>query len=213
MRVLGLDPSLTNFGWGMHDTEAIGRDRCPQRGRFQTSSKTLFVDRYVEQREALRALVQELRPDKVSLEFPVFNNLWSEGMYGLFLYTCEALKLEKQDVVFWSPGQIKGHAFDSLGRPKGWKMMKADMVDAAKADTGGGTWNHNEAGAYLAGRLGARFWLLQAGSLKERDLTARERKMFLDIHRYVRGAKAGKVQLKGVLYREDERFFNWSKET
>ena len=215
MRVLGLDPSLTNFGWAVHDTsfEVGDRARCHSRGRFQTSSKTLFVDRYIEQRASLRALVQEVKPDHVSLEFPVFNNLWSEGMYGLFLYTCEALKAEEQDVVFWSPGQIKGHAADSLERPQGWKMMKGDMVKAAKEDTGGGVWNHNEADAYLAARLGARFWLLHDGGIKERELTPRERKMFLAIHRFVRGKKAGKRVTKGVLYREDERFFMWSKET
>jgi len=212
---LGLDPSLTNFGWAVHDTsfEVGDRSRCVRRGRFQTSSKMLFIDRYIEMRERLRELIREVNPDHMGLEFPVFNNLWSEGMYGLFLYTCEALKLEGQDVVFWSPGQVKAHARDSLERPAGWKMMKADMVDAAKDDTGGGRWNHNEADAYLVARLAARFWLLHGDEIKERELTTRERKMFLDIKRYVRGKKAGRVERKGVMYREDERYFMWSGET
>ena len=215
MRVLGLDPSLTNFGWAMHDTsfEVGDRSRCPDRGRFQTSSKTLFVDRYCDLREQLRELIREQQPDRVGLEFPVFNDLYSEGMYGLFLFTCEALRLEKMDVVFWSPMQVKAHARESLGRPKGWKMLKGDMVDAAKQDAGGGRWNHNEADAYLVGRLAARFWLLHDDEIRERDLTSRERGFFLKIKRYVRGKKQGRVERKGVLYREDERFFIWSKET
>jgi len=212
---LGLDPSLTNFGWAVHDTTpAVGeRSRCEDRGRFQTSTKTLFIDRYTDLRERLRGLVRDKQPDRVGLEFPVFNNLWSEGMYGLFLYTCEALRLEGQDVVFWSPLQVKAHARESLGRPKGWQMAKADMVDAAKVDAGGGRWNHNEADAYLVARLAARFWLLHDDSLRERDLTPVERKYFLAIKRYVRGKKEGRVERKGVMYREDERFFIWSKET
>ncbi len=214
MRVLGLDPSLTNFGWALHDTghDYGSRERCVTRGRFQTSGKMLYIDRYVEMRERLRELIQELKPDRIGLEFPVFNNLWSEGMYGLFLYTSEALRLEKQDVVFWSPGQVKAHARASLGRPDGWVMAKADMVDAAKADAGGGRWNHNEADAYLVGRLAGRFWLLHDDQLKERELTPLERRIFLDIKRYVRGKKEGKVEKKGVMYREDERFFIWSRE-
>jgi len=214
MLVLGLDPSLTNFGWAVHDTSPpVGnRSRCVLRGRFQTSSKTLFIDRYTDLRESLRKLVQDVKPDRVGLEFPVFNNLWSEGMYGLFLYTCEALKDEKQDVVFWSPGQIKAHARESLGRPDKWDMKKGDMVEAAKDDVGGGRWNHNEADAYLAARLAGRFWLLLEDEIRERDLTPEERKFFLKIHRYIRGRKVGRIDYKGVMYREDERFFLWSKE-
>lgn len=212
MRVLGLDPSLTNFGWAIHDTEATGEARCPARGRFRTGSKMEFIERYIYMRESLRALIQEHEPDKIGIEFPVFNNLWSEGMYGLFLYSCEALKLEGQDVVFWSPMQAKAHARDTIKRPKGWKMMKPDMIEAAKEDAGGGQWNHNEADAYLVGRLAARFWLLYEGLIQEDDLTERERKYFLEIKQYVRGKKAGKVVKKGLMYREDERFFIWSSE-
>jgi len=213
MLVLGLDPSLTNYGWALHDTEApVGdRKRCTHRARFQTSSKMLFIDRYVEMRERLRELLRKLEPDRVGLEFPVFDNLWSEGMYGLFLFTCEALHEEKQDVVFWSPLQVKAHSREALDRPKGWKMMKGDMVDAAKADAGGGRWNHNEADAYLVARLAGRFWGLLDDEIKERDLTPTERRYFLEIKRYIRGKKAGRVVQKGVMYREDERFFLWSE--
>ncbi len=216
MRVLGLDPSMTNYGWGVHDTSARLKhpSRCPERGRFQTSGRTLFIDRYVDLRDQLGELVDRVKPDKVGLEFPIFDALWSEGMYGLFLYTCEALRAHNQDVVFWSNGQIKAHARESLGRPLGWKMAKNDMVDAAKDDVGGkGRWNHNEADAYLAARLAARFWEFQADLIRERDLTATERKFFLEIKVFVRGKAAGDIIHSGVLYRENERFFQWSKES
>ena len=105
-----------------------------------------FIERYKAQRESLRALIREHRPERVGIEFPVFDNLWSEGMYGLFLYSCEALRAECMDVVFWSPLQAKAHARDTLDRPKGWKMDKVDMCEAAKQDVGGGrNWNHNSA--------------------------------------------------------------------
>ena len=121
MRVLGLDPSLTNYGWALHDTDAPVGDlsRCLGRGRFRTPVKMEFIDRYISQRESLRELVRRLNPDKVGIEFPIFDDLWSEGMYGLFLYSCEALKLEGSDVVFWTPLQVKAHAREFLGRPPG----------------------------------------------------------------------------------------------
>lgn len=211
MRVLGLDPSLTNFGYALHDTEGVGSGRCLLRGRFKTSASMLYVRRYMDLRANLRALIREVRPDHMGIEFPVFGDLYSEGMYGLFLFCSEAILEEKVDVVFWSPLQAKAHAREGLGRPPKWTMMKPDMVEAAKADTGGrGVWNHNEADAYHVARLSARFWGLLRGDLHEEDLTPVERKYFLEIKRYSRGKKAGREVHRGVLYREDERFFRFS---
>jgi hypothetical protein len=212
MIVLGLDPSLTNCGWALHDTEAPVGDpsRCVGRGRIRTSSKMEFIDRYVFIRDALLELLRDQPPDKVGQEFPVFGNLYSEGMYGLFLYVCEALKEEHQDVVFFTPLQIKAHARDSIVRPPKWKMDKPDMVEAAKADTGGGRWNHNEADAYLVGVLAGRFWKLYEGLIQESDLTPTEARYFTRVHQYVRGPKAGKVKKTGTIHREDDRFFRWS---
>jgi hypothetical protein len=170
-----------------------------------------FITRYMAQRESLRAVIREHRPDRVGIEFPVFDNLWSEGMYGLFLYSCEALRAECMDVVFWSPLQAKAHARDTLDRPKGWKMDKADMCEAAKQDAGGGRWNHNEADAYLVAVLSGRFWDFYDGRLEEGGLTPTEIRYFTKVHTFVRGAKAGKTIKKGVIYRESDRFFRWSR--
>ena len=217
MRVCGFDPSMTNFGWALHDTDGVGLTRCVARGRFQTSSKTLFIDRYRELRESVHRLVEDLGVQygvtRIGQEFPIFHEMQSEGLYGLFLYTCEALREAKVDVVFFSPMQVKAHARDLLGRPDGWIMQKPDMVEAAKKDTGGrGSWNHNEADAYWVARTAARFWQFFDGVLKESDLTPAEARQFLQVHTFLRGKKKGKVAKTGILYREGERFFQWSKE-
>ena len=219
MRILGLDPSLTNFGWAVFDS-SVGPGlpaRCVERGRFQTSSKTLFIDRYTDMRESLRELLQRLEVSRVGVEYPVFKELYSEGMYGLFLFTCEALRAERLDTVFFSPMQIKAHARDFLQRPrvggKLWKMMKPDMVEAAKTDAGyKGAWDHNEADAYWAARSASRFWQLHDRAIEPDELTPAEKAQFLTIHTYQRGRKAGQTVAQGVLYREDERFFRWSLE-
>lgn len=211
MIVLGLDPSLTQFGWALHDTEAKPEGRCLARGRFQTSSKTLFVDRYVDLRESVRALVRTHQPDKVGVESPVFKELYSEGMYGLFLYVCEALRKERKDVVLFSPMQVKAHAREFHDRPAGWKMMKPDMCDAAKKHTGGkGRWNHNEADAYWVAVTAGRFWKLLAGEIDQADLTQPELDQFTRIHTFTKGKKAGRTIRSGLVHREDDRFFLWA---
>lgn len=210
MLVLGLDPSLTQFGWAIHDTNGQGRKACVDRGRFRTSSKTLFVARYMQMRTNLVGLLRETGIVRVGIEFPIFNDLWSEGMYGLFLFSCEALLQEKRDVVFLANNQVKVHARDQLGLPKSWKMGKADMCQAAKAAAGGGRWNHNEADAFWVAWTGGRFWRFLDGELSVEDLSAPERHQFARIHTYKKGKKAGKTVKSGILFREDERFFRWS---
>jgi len=218
MIVLGLDPSLTNFGWAVLDTEAVGAARVVARGRWQTPSKMEFLARYQQMREWLREKIREHKPARMGIEFPVFNDLWSEGMYGLFLFSCEAIKTEKLDVAFFSPGQIKAHAREFLvargDRPKGppkWKMQKPDMVEAARKATGGkGRWNHNEADAYWVAHTAGRFWALFEGQIEPEALTQPERDQFLKIHTFKRGKRAGKTVKSGIIHRESDRFFIWS---
>lgn len=213
--ILGLDPSLRNFGW----TLITDSGDFLEKGTMKTEASEVFVTRYMSLRDGLKGLIQDLRsryPDevlKIGIESPIFNDLFSEGMYGLFLYSNEALMLEKVDTVYLSPNQVKAHAAYFLNRPKGWKMGKSDMVDAAKQATegqGAKRWNNHQADAFWVGRVAARFWLLMDEKITEDELTPLERKHFTDLEKYQRGKKAGKVKRKGLTHKEDDRFFRWS---
>ena len=191
------------------------------KGMMSTKADMMFVNRYIFLREGLREIVQTIRsnyPDKtlrVGIESPIFNDLYSEGMYGLFLYSNEALMLEKCDTVYLSPNQVKAHAALFLNRPKGWKMQKGDMVDAVKQATegqGAKRWNHHQADAYWVGRTAGRFWQLVGGEIEIGDLSELEKKHFTDYEKYVRGKKAGKVKRKGITHKENDRYFKWSEE-
>lgn len=212
MRILGLDPSLTNYGWALHDTQADGRARCLNRGRFRTKARQFRdeVDRYIFMRENLRAKIRELSPDAMGIEHPVFNEDYSEGMFGLFLFSLEAIKTEAQDLVLFAPPQVKKFAKGILDRPDSWKMGKADMVDAAREDTGGGVWDHNEADAYHVSRMAGRFWEYYIGDLEDSELTPYETKLFTEIKTISRGKRAGQTEIRGILHRESDRFFLWS---
>lgn len=215
MLVLGLDPSLRNYGWALHDTEAEGRDRCVVRGRFQTE-KRQFPDeirRYKYLRQCLFEKIEELQPDVMGIEYPVFNEDYSEGMYALFMFSQEAIQDQRQNLVLVGPTQAKAWAKELLERPDGWSMGKSDMVDAAKEITGGkGRWDHNEADAYLVASVAGRFWKLYAEELDEEDLTPVELRMFTEIHTFIRGKRKGETQIKGMIHRELDRFYLWSIE-
>jgi hypothetical protein len=166
-------------------------------------------------RESVKALVKDTGARVLGVESPVYGELYSEGMYGLFLYVSEALWQEGCDVAFFTPGQTKAHARRFLKRPMKptkWKMGKPDMIEAAKTDAGGkGRWSHDEADAYWAARTGARFWQFYEGLLAVEDLSEEERHQFTKIHTFKKGRRAGKTIKPGLLYREDDRFFRWSE--
>ncbi len=209
--ILGLDPSLRAFGWTLIDENLSIVDK----GLFSTEADVIFVDRYIYLREQLRTLIQSCKEKtdhlQVGIESPIFNDLYSEGMYGLFLYSNEALKLEKMDVVFLTPNQVKAHAHEFLGRPKGWKMQKADMVEACKkANPHVKSINHHQSDAYWVGRIASRFWDAMDGRVEIDALSDLEKKHFTDVDLYIKGAKEGRVKRQGISHKEDDRWFRWS---
>jgi len=209
--ILGLDPSLRAFGWTLIDENLSIVDK----GLFSTEADVIFVDRYIYLREQLRTLIQACKEKtdhlQVGIESPIFNDLYSEGMYGLFLYSNEALKLEKMDVVFLTPNQVKAHAHEFLARPKGWKMQKADMVEACKkANPHVKSINHHQSDAYWVGRIASRFWDAMDGRIEIDTLSDLEKKHFTDVDLYVKGAKEGRVKRQGLSHKEDDRWFRWS---
>lgn len=211
MITLGLDPSLTGFGWCVHDSEAVGTARIVARGKFVSSPRTLWVKRYVDMRESVAGLLDRyLLIEAVGVESPPFGELWSEGLYGLFLMVNEAIWSRRKDVVFFDPGTVKMLVKEDPTIRKG-KMFKSDMVDAAKADTGlRGALNHNEADAYHIARYAARFWLLLRGVISEDDLTPSEYRAFAKIHTFVKGKRAGQTVRLGAMFKENSRFFRFS---
>jgi len=209
MRVLGLDPSLTNYGWAYVECDGEGYE-CIGRGRWKTSSREVFIDRYVTLREKVTNKLDQSRPEVCGIEYPIFHDTYSEGMYGLFLYSCEALRARNIDVVFLANNQAKAYGKRVLSRPSGWKMSKADMIEAAKVlSSEKGRWTSDEADAYVIAVLTARFWMFRKGELIKSDLTTYERRMFLGNPRKKKSVLMQKKS--GLLNRQGERFYLWSR--
>jgi hypothetical protein len=210
MFVLGLDPSLTGFGWCIHNSDVVGKNRVFARGKWVTSPKTIFVERYVVLRQKVQDLLdQYLLIDAVGVESPPFGELWSEGLYGLFLMVNEAIWSRRRDVVYFDPVTLKMLVKEDPKIRKG-KMFKSDMIDAARADTGIVKWNADEADAYHIGRYSARFWKLMRGEIEAEDLTPSECRAFIRIHTFKRGKRKGQTIKTGAVFRENQRYFRFS---
>ncbi len=209
---LGFDPSMTGFGWCIHDSDAEGPARIVAKGHWSTPARMIFVRRYMAFRDWIDAQLRE-HPEieAVGVESPVYGEQWSPGLYALFVYVNEVVYLHRKDVVYFDPGTVKMLAKLDPAVRKG-KMFKVDMVDAAKADTGiKGRFNHNEADAYHVARFTARFFLRLYERILDEDLTPSEYQSFSKIHTFKKGKRAGLEVRSGAIFRENSRFFIFSQ--
>jgi Holliday junction resolvasome RuvABC endonuclease subunit len=211
MLSLGLDPSLTGFGWCIHDANASGKKRVVDKGRFASPASDVFVSRYIGLRECVENLLDDWPEIQiVGVESPPFGELWSEGLYGLFLYVNEAIYTRRKDVVYFDPLTVKLLAKEDPTVRRGM-MFKADMVAMAKADTGISRWNGDEADAYHISRFAARFWLLLTGRIDKDVLLPSEQHVFFNEKTFSKGKHAGETHQRGTLFREGERFYRFSQ--
>ncbi len=212
MITLGLDPSITGFGWCVHDSEADGPARVIARGRLTTTADQIFVSRYMELRETV-ASIMDAHPNiaAVGIESPVFHAQWTPGAYALFIYVNEVLYTRRKDVVHFDPGTLKMLAKVDPKLRKG-KMFKQDMVAAARADTGiKGKMSHDEADAYHIARFTARFFLFVDGEIPVEDLTPSEYQSFAKKHTFTKGDRKGETKLIGAAFKEGKRFYRFSQ--
>lgn len=210
MIALGLDPSLTGFGWCVHDSQRFESSRVLARGVWKTSPKTIWVERYVQLREQVGSLLDSYPTvDVVGVESPPFGERFSEGLFALFLMVNEAVWQRRRDVVYFDPATVKMLVKEDPKRRPG-KMFKSDMVNAAVMDTGIRRWNHNEADAYHLARFAARFWSLMRGAVQTDELTPAEFRAFARVHTFQRGKREGQTVHSGTMFKENQRFFRFS---
>lgn len=212
MIVLGLDPSLTGYGWCLIDTEKKGVAQVLDYGVFKTTAKTYMPRRYRNIADSLDAVIQNCgyEIDWVGIEHPPYNASYSLGLYALYMYTWEILMDHRLGFVYFLPTQLKAYVRSVLG-DRG-KMFKSDMKDAMKMlldDEWEGRLNHNVADAYLVGYHAGRFKMLVDGSLTEADLTEKEAESWV---KTIKRRKTGKIEKVGTLFQEDDKWFDLKKE-
>jgi len=109
MYYLGLDPSLTSYGWCVYDIKEKGIRKVVERGRWKTTPKMAEPARYMYLRAHLRAIVQKYSITKAAMETPPIGptGAWSqEKLYALYVYNMEVMYTEGVDTLLIAPLQL-----------------------------------------------------------------------------------------------------------
>jgi hypothetical protein len=201
--VLGLDPSLTDFGWSLVRYTSDGSDpQLVASGRWKTAANMPEPVRYLYQRERLNALLRE-HPDIawVGTETPAFGRSYSEGMYALYVQVQQAVWHHRKRFVLLGIATLK--SMGSLHLPGYTGVMdKPEMIKAATRILGASCpskLNHNIADSVVAGWTTWRFARLAEGDLSPETVTTKERASLVGTQ-----SKSS----KGILTREGERWFD-----
>lgn len=207
MRTLGLDPSLRAYGWAVYDSDAEPRGRKVNSGHEGTLSSVVPVARFMHFRSMVEGLLDSNKVDAVGIESPAYGGgPFSEAHFGLMMYSLEAVFKRRKDVVLFDPTTLKHMVLKSTAG-------KSDMQRFVQLDTmSPDVINNNEADAYCVAKFAANFLLLKDGKIRPEDLSLKEKKVFLQRTKTVKGPMgAKKVKRTAHAFRENSRFFSFSQ--
>lgn len=213
MPVIGLDPSLTNFGWVLLNEMKSGKDSLIEYGTFKTSTKDgLRVQRLILQRERLRKLLSEQNVGLVSMEAPYWQDFSTEILFALNQFIHEVFLDLGILVIYIQPLSLKKQALPDMNPQE---ATKHHMTHQAKKelDKVGHRFSEHVSDAYFAAKVGCRFYLWHClQDLKDDDLTESEKHLFCGKHTFVRGLKKGLTEYTGIIYRENDQIFDYRKQ-
>lgn len=210
MPIAGFDPSITHFGWVILD-EISGS--LLDHGTFKTSKKDgLLVQRLILQRERMRKLLQDYGITFVAMEAPYFMDFSTELLFALNQFIHEVYLNEGCFVLYLQPLTLKKFAIPHI--KDSHNITKNHVVHQAKTelDMHGQRFSEHVADAYFAGKLGHIFhqWYFQE-SLKDEDLPEKLRTLFAGRHTLTRGPRKGITEYTGIIYKENDQFFDYRK--
>lgn len=212
MPIVGFDPSLANFGWVVLKEHGEGKKALLDNGTFKTSpSDGLMVQRLIMQRERMKKLLTDWEVSFVSMEAPILDDYSTEMLFALNQFMHEVFLNMKTFVLYIQPFNLKKIAWPDLPPTE---VTKHHVVHQAKTelDLHGKVFSEHCSDAYFIGKIGQRFyqWHIEK-SLKDSDLTPEENKLFCGKHTFIRGVKKGITEYNGIVYKENEQFFDYRR--
>lgn len=213
MPVAGFDPSLTHFGWVILDEKKKGKNALIDYGTFKTEpADGLLIQRLLMQRERIRKFLSENDIKLVCMEAPFWQNFSTEILFAMNQFLHEVFLDLGSYVVYIQPSSLKKYAIPDMNPNE---VTKHHMVHKAKdeLDKHGSKFSEHLADAYFVGTAG--MWFYRWFFLKELtddQLPEYLRELFCGKHTYKRGIKKGLTEYKGIIYRENDQFFDYSKQ-
>jgi Holliday junction resolvasome RuvABC endonuclease subunit len=214
MTIAAFDPSLTHFGWVLLDETKDGKESFLNSGTFKTGpSDGLLVHRLILQRERVQKFLLDNKIQFVAMEAPYWMDFSTELLFALNQYVHEVFLNLDMFIFYIQPQSLKKFACPNL---KTNDITKHHMVHQAKTELGlhGKRFSEHVSDAYFAGKLGVLFhkWFIQK-TLADEDLSEYLRELFYGKHTFVKGTKKGLTEYNGIIYKENDQFFDYKKQT
>jgi Holliday junction resolvasome RuvABC endonuclease subunit len=209
--ILGLDPSLKKAGYVVLDVDKPD-NVVEEKGLLKTSTTDgILVQRLVKQVSQIEGVIKKYSVSFVGMEAPFFGSNSTEMLFALNQFIHKLYLDLGIYAVCFPPQMLKKLVF-----PKGnvSEIDKPHMIDRAKTmlDLHGKTLAEDVADAYWAGIFGKKYynWHIRK-ILKDEDLGEYEFHSFKGSHTFTRGTRKGDTEFKGIVYRENELFFDFKE--
>lgn len=209
--MLGLDPSLQKAGYVILDIKGNDTD-VVEKGLLKTSSEDgILVIRLMKQVAQIQEKIEKYNIKFIGMEAPFYECFSTEMLFALNQFLHKMYYEKGMYVVCFPPQMLKKLVFPNQ---KVTEIHKPEMIDQAKIvlNLQGRRLAEDIADAYWAGIFGKRFykWYVEK-SLYDKDLGEYEAHVFCGKKTYVRGEKKGSTDYTGIIYRENELFFDFEK--
>lgn len=213
MTIAGFDPSITHLGWVTFDENKTGKESVLEGGVFKTNpTDGLLVQRLIIQRERIRLLLSSRNIKFVSMEAPYWADFSTELLFALNQHIHEVFLDEGVFVIYIQPVTLKKYVYPNMHQDE---ITKPLMTHAAKKELNmmGKRFSEHVADAYFVGKIGLKFyqWYFMK-KYKDSDLSEVERKLFCGKHTFTKGPRKGITEYKGIIYRENDQFFDYRKQ-
>lgn len=181
-----------------------------EKGLLKTSPEDgVTIQRLILQAEHVREVLVRHNIWFVGMEAPFFGAGSTEVLFALNQFLHKEFLERGTFVVCFPPQMLKKLVFPDISVAE---VHKPHMIDKAKTalNLQGQRLAEDVADAYWAGVFGKRFykWHVEK-TIKNDDLGEYERETFCGKHTFVRGAKKGSTDYNGIVYRENELFFDF----
>jgi Holliday junction resolvasome RuvABC endonuclease subunit len=211
--IAGFDPSLTHFGWVLLDEAKQGQDALLGHDMFKTEpSDGLNVQRLITQRERVRKFLVDNKISFVAMEAPIWESYSTEILWALNQFIHEVFLNLGIFVIYIQPTSIKKFVYPDKDPGE---ITKHHMTHAAKTELGkhGKRFAEHVADAYFAGKIGWYFykWYFLK-EFKDEDLPEYLQWMFCGKKTFVRGPRKGTTEYHGIIYRENDQFYDYTKQ-